>query len=120
MKTLRILIFLLLLPALAVAGTAKYPGQSQVDIVSQSLTAVAVSKDSSANATGNRIWTTSDVDQVGGEAVGDHASTVIDHGIQPLLEAKDFDGSALPNAATEGQAAPNPLLPTWAALELPP
>jgi len=43
--------------------------------------------------------------QLGGETLGDHGSTVIDHGIQPLYEAKDFDGSALPNAVTEGQAA---------------
>jgi len=55
-------------------------------------------------ATGNRLYSHANVDQLGGESVGDHGSAVIDHGIQPLLEAKDFDGSALPNSATEGQA----------------
>jgi hypothetical protein len=33
-----------------------------------------------------------------------HGSAVIATGPQPLLEAKDFDGSALPNTVSEGQA----------------
>ena len=45
------------------------------------------------------------IEGIGGEAVGDHATAVIDHGLQPLLEAKDIDGSAVPNVVTEGQAA---------------
>ena len=44
------------------------------------------------------------IDQLGGENVGDHGTAVIDHGLQPLLEGKDFDGAALPNTVTEGQA----------------
>jgi hypothetical protein len=41
--------------------------------------------------------------QIGSTAVGDHDAAVIAEGIQPILEAKDFDGSALPNAVgTEG------------------
>lgn len=43
--------------------------------------------------------------ELGGETLGDHGSAVIDHGVQPLLEGKTFDGSALPNTVTEGQAA---------------
>ena len=45
-----------------------------------------------------------DITKLGGETLGDHGTAVIDHGIQPLYEAVDFDGSALPNAVTEGQA----------------
>jgi len=44
------------------------------------------------------------IDKLGAETLGDHATAVIDHGIQPLYEAKDYDGAALPNAVTEGQA----------------
>jgi hypothetical protein len=47
---------------------------------------------------------TSDITALGGETLGDHGTAVIDHGIQPLVEAKDYDGAALPNAVTEGQA----------------
>ena len=45
------------------------------------------------------------ISELGGETLGDHGANVIDHGIQPLWEAKNMDGSALPNAVTEGQAA---------------
>jgi len=47
---------------------------------------------------------TIDITKLGGETLGDHGTAVIDHGIQPLYEAKDYDGAALPNAVTEGQA----------------
>jgi hypothetical protein len=43
--------------------------------------------------------------KLGNETLGDHDTAVIDHGIQPLYEAKDIDGSALPNAVAEGDAA---------------
>jgi len=45
-----------------------------------------------------------DITTLGAETLGDHGTAVIDHGIQPLYEAKDFDGSALPNIGAEGQA----------------
>lgn len=47
------------------SGTLTTP----VDIAAQTLTAVKVSKDASANATGNRIWVTADQDMVAGTAV---------------------------------------------------
>jgi CMP-2-keto-3-deoxyoctulosonic acid synthetase len=40
-----------------------------VDVASQSLTAIKVSKDTAANATGNRIFVASNLDQLGGTAV---------------------------------------------------
>jgi hypothetical protein len=72
------------------------------------------SKDTVANDAATYIYQTPlsgggagdkvDLIKIGGEAVGDHDTAVIDHGLQPLLEAKDYDGSALPNAVTEGDA----------------
>lgn len=44
-------------------------GAMNIDITSQSLTAVKISKDASANATGNRIFVDGNIDQVGGSAL---------------------------------------------------
>ena len=44
-------------------------GGAEVDIATQTLTAVKVSKDAAVNATGNRMWVKSDTDMVGGTAI---------------------------------------------------
>lgn len=60
----------------------------QVDIAAQTLTAVKVSKDANANATGNRLWVTSNVDQIGGSAVNVNGGAK-DNGTQTVILATD-------------------------------
>jgi len=62
--------------------------QVDINIAAQGLTAVKVSKDASANATGNRIYVTSNVDQIGGTAVNTNGGNK-DGGTQTVILADD-------------------------------
>jgi len=62
--------------------------QVDINIAAQGLTAVKVSKDASANATANRIYVTSNVDQIGGTAVNTNGGNK-DGGTQTVILADD-------------------------------
>ena len=69
-----------------------------------SLTSCTYKVDMAVSGGGGGIASEVGITELGGETLGDHGTAVIDHGIQPLYEAVDFDGSPLPNTVTEGQA----------------
>jgi len=82
--------------------------QCDIDIAAFSLTALPVSKDSNINATGNRIWVTSDMDMIGGVAVNTNGGAK-DAGTQTVTLATDdpavVDLAAIETAALAIQTA---------------
>ena len=85
----------------------------KVTLAAQTLTAVAVSKDSSANATANRIFTASNVDQVGGTAIDVNSGNKSNGSARVVIASDDVNLSAITTAvqliddavSTEGSTA---------------